>query len=401
MSLSLFTGKARPVEGRFRQTLRKTYRWGGLPLAAVMGCLQPGIDPVFLALASTAGTVPVAAHGSIVAATQGGAALGALAVWRAGSRMSTRAPVLAGMAAALASLGFAFSHDLLTALALRGCYGLCMGMIYAFAMSQFSARRPAEAYGAVFLAQLLVSTVVALALPGLGHAIGSRGALAALLLVPLLAGVALAGQGAGAEAPRPAASADPAHAAQHDAVARWAMAAGTFLFICATMMVWSFAGALALREGLSDGLVGQAVAIGSIAGALTALAVMREHAIVPLPVTALLAGLALISPLLLTSSGQAAGFIGSITALNIGSTAIIVRCSGIASAMAGDSRFRTLVACTHSLGMVAGPVCGSGLIAVLGWSGLLLGSFGVVAAGVGAVLLARRSDGDALMMVRP
>lgn len=396
MSLSLFTGKIRPVEGRFRQMLIRTYRWGGLPLAAVMGCLQPGIDPVFLALASTAGTVPVAAHGSIVAATQGGAALGALAVWRAGGRMSTRAPVLAGMAAALASLGFAFSHDLVTAIALRGCYGLCMGMIYAFAMSQFSARRPAEAYGAVFLTQLLVSTVVALALPGLGHAIGSRGALAALLLVPLVAGASLAGQSGAVDVSKT--SADPSHAAQHDTVARWAMAAGTFFFICATMMVWSFAGALALREGLSDGLVGQAVAIGSVAGALTALAVMREHAIVPLPVTALLAGLALISPLLLTSSGQAAGFIGSITALNIGSTAIIVRCSGIASAMAGDSRFRTLVACTHSLGMVAGPVCGAGLIAILGWSGLLLGSFGVVAAGVGAVLLARRSDGDALLV---
>jgi hypothetical protein len=389
MSLSLLTSKMRLSDGSFRQALTGGYRWAGVPFAAVMGCLQPGIDPVFLTLASAAGTVPVTAHGGVVAVTQGGAALGALAVWHAGGRMDARVPVAAGAVGAIASLSFVFSRDLMFALSLRGVYGLCMGIIYARAMSHLSARRPAEAYGVVFLAQLVFSTILALTLPGLGRAIGSRGALATLVIVPLLAGAALAGQRAcdGRALPHMAAH-GCLPACQGQNVARWAMAASTFLFICATMMVWSFSGALAAREGLSDSLVGEAVAIGSVAGALTALAVMREGAVIPLPVTAVLAGLALVSPLLFTSNAQPAGFVGAITALNIGSTAIIVRCSGLASAMAGDGRFRTLVACTHSLGLVAGPLCGSGLIAVLGWTGLVMGCLGVVAAAVVAVMLA-------------
>lgn len=372
--------------GRRGGVLTQAYRLVGVPVAAVMGCLQPGIDPVFLALASTAGTVPVAAHGGVVAATQGGAALGAMAVWRVGGRMGPRALVVAGLVAALASLSFAFSRNLATALSLRGIYGLCMGIIYATSMSHFAARRPSGAYGIVLLAQLLLSTVIALVLPELGRMIGSRAALATLAMVPLMAGAALAGN-AGSAATRPAAPL-PGNTVQSGPVARWAMAASTFLFICATMMVWSLSSALAAREGLSDAMVGQAVAIGSLAGAFTALAVMRETSIVPLPVTAVLAGLALVSPLLFTSLGPPTGFIGSIIALNIGSTAIIVRCSGLASAMAGDSRFRTLVACTHSVGLVVGPLCGSGLVAVLGWSGLMLGCFGIVAAGVMAVFVA-------------
>lgn len=372
--------------GRRGGVLTQAYRLVGVPVAAVMGCLQPGIDPVFLALASTAGTVPVAAHGGVVAATQGGAALGAMAVWRVGGRMGPRALVAAGLVAALASLSFAFSRDLATALSLRGIYGLCMGIIYATSMSHFAARRPSGAYGIVLLAQLLLSTVIALVLPELGRMIGSRAALATLAMVPLMAGAALAGN-AGGVATRPAAP-PPRNTVQSGPVARWAMAASTFLFICATMMVWSLSSALAAREGLSDAMVGQAVAIGSLAGAFTALAVMRETSIVPLPVTAVLAGLALVSPLLFTSLGPPTGFIGSIIALNIGSTAIIVRCSGLASAMAGDSRFRTLVACTHSVGLVVGPLCGSALVAVLGWSGLMLGCFGIVAAGVMAVFVA-------------
>jgi hypothetical protein len=89
-------------------------------------------------------------------------------------------------------------------------------------------------------------------------------------------------------------------------VAGWALAAATFWFICSTMLVWSFSAALATRAGIADRTIGQAVAIGSVVGALTAVAVMRERLLVPLPVTALLSGLALASPVVLTVPGRTA-----------------------------------------------------------------------------------------------
>jgi hypothetical protein len=86
--------------------------------------------------------------------------------------------------------------------------------------------------------------------------------------------------------------------------AGWALAWANFWFICATMMVWSLSGALAVQAGHSEGLIGRAVAIGSLVGAATAIAVMRERLRVPLPVTACLVGAALLAPLFLTRPGR-------------------------------------------------------------------------------------------------
>jgi len=364
---------------------QQNYARAAAPLAAALACLQPGIDPVFLTLLSNATQVPLAAHGVIVGGTQAGAALGSLAVWRLGSALPYWAVIAAAAVALLCSLATALVDDIAAALPIRCLYGLMMGMVYAYTMAAYAARRPNKAYGAVFLIQLLLSTLVSVFLPEIELALGADAALAMLALAPataLGALVMMSGRAPhGDAAPRGEVRATVP-------VAGWALAAATFWFICSTMLVWSFAAALATSSGIGDRTIGHAVAIGSIVGALTAFAVMREKSLLPLPVTALLAGAALAAPIALIAPGADAAFVASIILLNIGSTAIIIRCSGRAAATSTDSRFRTFVACTHSLGLIAGPVLGTVMMSLFGPMGLLAGLLFALSAGLGAILWA-------------
>ncbi len=388
--------------GRPERAIPVQAAWPAAMLAAAFGCLQPAIDPVFLTLLSEAGPVPLGAHGLIVGGTQAGAAIGALGVWRFGHRLPGGVFLTAAALACLASLLTATSIALVPVFLLRFGYGAAMGMVFARAMGLCAAQRPNGAYGGMFVLQLLLATLVSLALPALAAALGPRAALALLSLAPAAAGGALmltergtmaAGQLAELKSPEPAARVPPAG---------WALAAATFCFVAGTMLVWSFAGALAAEAGIAESVIGEAVALGSLVGAATALAVMRERVILPLPATALLAAFMLASPVLLTASGKPFPFIVSMIFLNIGSTAMIVRCSGLATATSRDARFRTLVACTHSLGMIAGPAAGSALIAGFGNHGLLGGVTVILAAGLLAVLFAaKRGVGRGTLLAGP
>lgn len=355
-----------------------------LPVAAALGCLQPGIDPVFLALLSQASHVPFAAHGIIVCGTQAGAALGSLAVWRLGPALPHRTVIGATVIALACSLATAVVDDTGALLAIRCCYGLMMGMVYAYAMGRYAARKPNRAFGAVFLIQLVLSTVVSLVLPEAERVVGADATLTVLALAPAGALVAVLLMPA-----RDTLREDSADAARAVVpIAGWALAAATFWFICATMLVWSFSAGLAAEAGIGNRTIGQAVALGSIVGAATAFAVMREKMLVPLPATALLAGAALIAPILLTKPHADLAFVVSIVLLNIGSTAIIIRCSGMAAAASADSRFRIFVAFTHSLGLIAGPMLGTIMIHAVGGDGLFIGVVMALSCGLGSVILA-------------
>jgi len=355
-----------------------------------MGCLQPGIDPVFLSLLSHASHVPITAHGIIVGGTQAGAALGSLAVWRLGPLLPHRAVIVAALVALACSLATAGFNDTTALVPIRCCYGLAMGMVYAYAMAAYATRKPTRAFGAVFLIQLVLSMLVSLVLPEVGHAVSGDIALALLALAPASALGALLLM-TKHDAERSAAIAETGATVP---MAGWALAAATFWFICATMLIWSFSAGLATTAGIPDRTIGQAVAIGSISGALTAFAVMRERLLVPLSVTGLLAGAALVSPIIFTVPGADAAFVVSIVLLNIGSTAIIIRCSGLAAATSTNRRFRTFVACTHSLGLIAGPALGTLMMMLWGSSGLLAGLLFALAAGLGSVIWASISAAE-------
>ncbi len=364
-------------------------RTGACILAAALALLQPGIDPVFLTLLSAATGLAPSDHGWIVGATQTGMAIGAIIIWRGGAAMPSFIPALGALTALAASLLTPALDDLGMLIVVRGLFGIGTGVAYTHAMSMAAARRPALAYGAVFIIQLLLSTLVALALPFVGETEGPVVALRFLALAPatLLLLAALA----------PAPARTPGGliigSSEEDAppLRAWALAGALFCFIAATMMIWSFAGALAMTAGINDDVVGAAVAIGSVVGALTALAVMRERAVVPLPLTGLFCSLCLLAPLVMTRAGAPILFTLSISLLNIGSTATIIRFSGEATAAHESPVFRRFVSCIHSLGMIVGPLAGSILSHAFGPWALIDGATTTLLCGCIALLAAART----------
>ncbi len=356
---------------------------------ACLGVLQPGIDPVFLTLLSSAHGLSPDRHGWIVSASQCGMALGALVTWQYGRRLSGPIFPTAALVALLAALATAWTGDFALLLGLRCLFGLATGVLYTQAMSNAAAHRPHGAYGAVFLCQLGVATAVALLLPTIADTAGAAIALATLAIAPLCALAICVRYPQAVSRREPATPARASGGPGHSDTRAWAAAGATLLFICATMMVWSFAGALAIDAGISEATIGQAVAVGSLAGAATAFFVMRERPAVPPALTGPLSGLSLICPILATRDGDPILFIVSIILLNIGSTAIIVRSSGLASAAGRDGLFRRFVACTHPLGMTLGPVAGSLASLAFGAGGLL---YAAVTAILSACLLLAFAD---------
>lgn len=367
----------------------RTYALAGAPTIAIaaIGCLQPGIDPVFLTLLSAAHGMETDLHGWIVGATQGGIALGALIIWRHRSALPHHLIPLAAAGALLCSLLTVHVGTFPGLLAIRFIFGLAMGLVYTDAMSEAAARRPAAAYGAVFLTQLILSTITAIALPVLSDAEGPRQALLALAAAPLAAAILSFVPAAEREAA--AASHIPETApVPKPSAAAWSLAIATFAFISATMMVWSFTGALAMRSGIDEDMIGLGVALGSIVGALTALTIMRDRPVMPLALTGMLASICLISPLVLTPYGDDWLFVAGILLLNIGSTAIIIRTSAGATTAGSSPLFRRFVACTHPLGMIAGPVAGAILTETAGRTGLQDGAIAALAIGSLSLLFA-------------
>ena len=386
-SASYRSGSYRPGSHRFAAGAAAV-------LTAALACLQPGIDPVFLTLLSAAHGVNPADHGWIVGATQAGMAAGSLLLWRLGTGLHRAAMPLAALGALLAGLATVMLTDAYALLAVRALFGFAMGIVYTQAMSRAAAFRPMGAYGAVFLVQLILSTAVALSLPAVAGTAGAAAALAVLVLVPLmvLALTALPATARDRQWTLPAAEPGVAGARDDVPASGWVLAAATFFFICATMMIWSFTGALATAAGIGEESIGLAVAVGSIAGALTAMLVMREQPLIPLVVTGMLASLCLIAPLVLAPLGQVESFVLSIILLNIGSTSIIIRCSGMATVRSRAPLFRRFVACTHPLGMIAGPVIGSVMALAFGAAGLLAGAVSMLMLGCCALGFAALSD---------
>jgi hypothetical protein len=369
-----------------------------LATLASLACLQPGIDPVYLTLLSLEHQVPATHHGWVVGVTQTGMALGSLAIWRAALRLRDQVFQLAALGALAANALTVMLDHTAALLATRGFFGFAMGIIYTQAMSNAAAIRPNGAYGGVFLLQLLFSTVAALLLPLISQAASPAAALAAMCVVPLVA-LAVTVLSPMSRVPFWSSTAHRIADGHQLATGRsaWAMAGATLLFICATMMVWTFSGALAAEAGISEGVIGHAVALGSLAGAVTACIVIREKPLVPPILTGVVGGLFLMSPVVGATPGKNNLFILSIILLNIGSTAIIVRTSGLASAASGTPKFRRFVACTHSLGLILGPVAGSVATGLMADQGLFMAAAIAIFGGCFMLVLSElwRSTGGA------
>ncbi|MBT0667466.1 MFS transporter [Novosphingobium profundi] len=335
-------------------------------LAGALALLQPGIDPVFLSLLSKAHALDPTLHGWIVSATQAGLAAGSLLSLLAGSRLPPYTFALAALLALAAALGTALSGEFATLVVLRAAFGLATGLIYTQALAHAARHRPTAAFAATFLLQLLLSMIAAIALPALAESFDARLALVGLALVPgaLLAILLLVPDPIGTHCEWSRAAQDAsvrrAEPAGSGFSLQIALLAGAILgYVCATMMVWSMTGSMALAAGFSNATIGNAVSIGSLAGAVTALALFAERIRVSPKLTAVLCGLSLMAPVFATIHGHPLLFILGIIAFNIGSTAIVIRCSGFAASACRSTRDLRFVSCLQTLGMIAGPAIGS------------------------------------------
>lgn len=350
-----------------------------LRLAAGLGLLQPGIDPVFLVLLSANSTLAPGSHGLVVGVSQAGMAAGAVLA----ARSRTPPLWLAGIAGTLAALATVFAEGLPTILTLRAGFGLATGMIYAAALRDATAAAraptPAHAMGTILLAQLALATLVALLLPEVASSAGPATALLSLAVVPIAATCLLT---ADREAP-------PVVLSKIDAPQRRSPAiVAVFLFVAASAMIWSYVGAGAVVAGFSNQIVGLAVALGSVAAGVAALVVARAKPRLPLPASASLTGLAMAAPLLMT--GSALAYVAAMIAFNIGATYAVARFSAVAIGQ-GD---RAAVPVVQAVAMVAGPLVGAAAIALggvpaLGFVGLL-----TLTAGLAAIFVNGRLPGE-------
>ncbi|WP_404713921.1 MFS transporter [Sphingomonas sp. MMS24-J13] len=355
-------------------------------VVAALACLQPGIDPVFLVLLSGNPAIPLSSHGLIVSASQLGMMLGAVFYWRLPGRIGRGRAALVAAAALATSLMTAFADTVAVLVALRALYGLGTGILYTRAASAAAARNAPQAFGTIFLMQLLLSSLVAAVLPWLAGQAGPAIGLAALAIGPATILILLAlSRGPEAQArPRFAATTRAT-----DKAGSIAAAAALFLFICATMMIWSHVGAAAMEAGLDDGEIGWGVAIGSLSGAVPAIASSYLRSRLPLLIGAGASALAMISPLLFGGVMDVVTFTILMVLFNVGSTYVIIRCSALAVELNPTGFMRRAASAMHPAGMIAGPMIGFIAMRFNGPVGLIDMAVVAVSAAMVALTMAR------------
>jgi hypothetical protein len=325
-------------------------------VVAALACLQPGIDPVFLVLLSGNPAIPLSSHGLIVSASQFGMMLGAVFYWRSPARIGRgRAATIAAAALAI-SLLTALADTVVALVALRAFYGLCTGILYTRGASAAAAHNAPQAFGTIFLMQLLLSSLVAAVLPWVVGNAGTAIGLAFLALGPATLLLLLLTRGT-----EPPARLQPRLSAQNPSpnkVGSIAAASALFLFICATMMIWSHVGAAATEAGLDESEVGLGVAIGSLSGAVPAIATSYLRGRLPLLIGGGASALAMIAPLLFGGPMDVTGFTIMMVLFNVGSTYVIIRCSALAVELNPTGFMRRAASAMHPAGMIAGPIIG-------------------------------------------
>jgi predicted MFS family arabinose efflux permease len=326
--------------------LRDTYL--RLRVGAALALLQPGIDPVFLVLLSRHSGLALADHGLVVGASQAGMAVGAVVAALA-PRLSRRALAVAATAGVIASAATVLADGLLAILACRAVFGLAAGLIYTATLRAATVRAPAHAMGTIMFLQLVAATLVALVLPAVAGLAGPGAALLCLAAIPL-ANLALLVPD----------TAIPRRARSIVAVPQPIdpVLVAVFLFVAASMMVWSYIGAQAVTAGLSSQTVGFGVALGSIAAGAAALMVARGASWLPAPVSATLAALAMATPF--AAPASTLGFVAAMIAFNVGATYAVARFSALAIECGDDAR--GLVPALQGVAMVVGPLCAAAAV---------------------------------------
>ena len=157
----------------------------------------------------------------------------------------------------------------------------------------------------------------------------------------------------------------------------------TFLFVCASAMIWSYVGAGATVTGFSNRTLGLGVALGSMAAGGAALTVAHATPRLPVVAAATLAGLGMATPFLV--GANAIAFLAAMVAFNVGATYAVARFSALA--IERQDGTRGLLPAVQSLAMAFGPLMGAVTVARGGFVALGIASALILLAAVMAVVV--------------
>lgn len=349
-----------------------------------------GVQPILVGLYADHFHLTLSQNGWVIAAEQLGACTGAVLGYWLSTRVRWKTSIMAACAvAALTNILTSIAVGIPTLLIVRFGSGLATTLVYTVAIYCLGhAKSPDRAYGVVFVLQTIFMSIDAIALPTLvrhfgyvvGIVSGSAWFVAALMTAQWL--------------PRDTVrfTSRPKHERAPDRNYAVGVAAlvGSFLLELSVFAVWGFLERVGRRNGISDELIGYAIAIGvlgGIPGGLLPAAVGARFGRLKMVSAATL--LLILSYVVLVHKLGWISYSVWITVLNIGWVLGLVYYMGLAVHNDPDGRFTRLVPFMQAFGTAVGPACSA---LVTGshrfWPIFLIGSL-AAAAGLAMVLVAQ------------
>lgn len=331
---------------------------GAAVFIAASALVLMGVQPILVGLYADHFHLTLSQNGWVIAAEQLGACTGAVLGYWLSTRVSWKTSIMGACAvAAIANILTAIAADIPTLLIVRFASGLSTTLMYTVAVYCLGhAKSPDRAYGVVFVLQTIFMSMDAMVLPTLvshfgyvvGIVSGSGWFVAALMTAQWLPG----------DQVRFASKSAQLHAADRSYAVGIGALVGSFLLELSVFAVWGFLERIGRRNGISDELIGYAIAIGVLGGI--------PGGLFPATVGARFGRLKMVSAatlLLILSYIVLAHKLGWmsysiwITVLNIGWVLGLVYYMGLAVHNDPDGRLTRLVPFAQTFGTAVGPAC--------------------------------------------
>lgn len=317
-----------------------------------------GVQPILIGLYADHLHLTLSQNGWVIAAEQLGACTGAVIGYWLSTRVRWKASITGACAvAAVANILTALAVDIPALVIVRFTSGLATTLAYTVAIYCLGhARTPERAFGVVFVLQTVFMSIDAIMLPTvvkhLGYAVGIVSG-SAWFVAAIMAAQWLPKDAAPVAIRAPQQNAPD----RYYAVGVGALI-GSFLLELSVFAVWGFLERVGRRNGISDELIGYAIAIGVLGGI--------PGGLLPAAVGARFGRLKMVGAatvLLILSYAALVHELGWlsysvwVTVLNLGWVLGIVYYMGLAVHNDPDGRFTRLLPFSQTFGTAVGPAC--------------------------------------------
>jgi MFS family permease len=317
-----------------------------------------GVQPILVGLYADQLHLTLSQNGWVIAAEQVGACTGAVVGYWLSTRVLWKASIAGACAVAvLANILTALAVDVPNLLIVRFTSGLATTLAYTVAVYCLGhARTPDRAFGVVFVLQTVFMSIDAIMLPTVvrhfGYVVGVSSGSA------WFAAAIVAARWLPKETAPVVARAPQENAPDRNYAVGVGALIGSFLLELSVFAVWGFMERVGRRNGISDELVGYAIAIGVLGGI--------PGGLLPAVVGARFGRLKMVGAatvLLIVSYAALVHDLGWlsysvwVTVLNLGWVLGIVYYMGLAVHNDPDGRFTRLLPFAQTLGTAVGPAC--------------------------------------------